>query len=193
MTAKHKIRVNSALLIGAAPFALMMGSTPAFAQAPAAAATDDAEIVVTARNRVEKLQDVPLAITSFASKQLEDANVRNLRDIAYLTPGLSITSGGSEFGVNPVIRGQTNLNGGAGDPNVAVFLDGIYISNNTAINIGLIDLSGSKSSKGRSAPSMVATPLPVQSTMCRRSPRSTILMRRSAPLSGMTASTAFRA
>lgn len=106
------------------------------------------DIVVTARNREEKLQDVPLSITALSSETLSNANVRNLRDVAYLTPGLSITSGGSEFGVNPVIRGQTNLNGGAGDPNVAVFLDGVYISNNTAINVGLIDIERIEVVKG---------------------------------------------
>lgn len=141
-----------ALLSGAALMALVPGA--AFAQATAAAPTDasavadDGDIVVTARNREEKLQDVPLSITAFSSDTLTNANVRNLRDVAYLTPGLSITSGGSEFGVNPVIRGQTNLNGGAGDPNVAVFLDGIYISNNTAINLGLIDIERIEVVKG---------------------------------------------
>ena len=148
MTTKHKTRATTALLIGAAPFTLMMAAAPAFAQAPVEPASTEADIVVTARNRVEKLQDVPLAITSLSSEALSNANVRNLRDVAYLTPGLSITSGGSEFGVNPVIRGQTNLNGGAGDPNVAVFIDGIYISNNTAINLGLMDVERIEVVKG---------------------------------------------
>lgn len=106
------------------------------------------EIVVTARNRAEKLQDVPLAITSFSSQDLANANVRNIRDVAYLTPGLTVTSGGAEAGSTPVIRGQTNLNGGAGDPNVAVFLDGIYISNNNAISLGLIDIDRIEVVKG---------------------------------------------
>ncbi|MDH7973254.1 TonB-dependent receptor [Sphingomonas sp. AR_OL41] len=138
------------LLCGAAAFVSIL---PLAAAAQTAAATDtaaspDGDVVVTARNRTEKLQDVPLAITSFSSQDLTNANVRNLRDVAYLTPGLSVTSGGSEFGVNPVIRGQTNLNGGAGDPNVAVFIDGVYISNNTAINVGLIDLERVEVVKG---------------------------------------------
>ena len=138
-----------------APIAITIGSAASAQTVAAAPVTDakaestaDAEIIVTARNRTEKLQDVPLAITSFDSAALERNHVRNLNDIAYLTPGLSITSGGSEFGVNPVIRGQTNLNGGAGDPNVAVFIDGIYISNNTAINVGLTDIERIEVVKG---------------------------------------------
>lgn len=144
---------RSALLCGSAMLACsvpgIVVAQTAPAPAPAAAAqSDDSDIVVTARNREEKLQDVPLSITALTTKALVDGNVRNLRDIAYLTPGLQVTSGGSEFGANPIIRGQTNLNGGSGDPNVAVFFDGIYISNNTAINLSLIDLERVEVVKG---------------------------------------------
>ena len=137
------------LLSGAAILALSLpGVAAAQTATPPASSAENDDIIVTARNKVEKLQDVPLSITAFSSKELADANVRNLRDIAYLTPGLQITSGGSEFGVNPIIRGQTNLNGGSGDPNVAVFFDGIYISNNTAINLGLVDIERVEVVKG---------------------------------------------
>ena len=133
-------------VVPAKPSATVAG-TPSDTPSTEAAAAPS-EIIVTARNRAEKLQDVPLAITSFSSQDLANANVRNLRDVAYLTPGLTITSGGSEFGVNPVIRSQTNLNGGQGDPNVAVFIDGVYIVNNTAINVGLIDIDRIEVVKG---------------------------------------------
>ncbi|UVO50496.1 TonB-dependent receptor [Sphingomonas sp. SUN019] len=158
---------QKALLSGVAMLALAAPGLAAAQDAPATApgaqttqttepapaadtppSTGAGDIVVTARNREERLQDVPLSITAFNSQALSNANVRNLRDISYLTPGLSITSGGSEFGVNPIIRGQTNLNGGGGDPNVSVFLDGIYISNNTAINVGLIDIERVEVVKG---------------------------------------------
>ena len=170
MTKTTQLSIRQRALLGAAAIALGVVPSLAIAQTavagapttPPATSTDDAKaiaennanpgdpatIVVTARNRVEKLQDVPLAITSLGSQQLENANVRNLRDVAYLTPGLSITSGGSEFGVNPVIRGQTNLNGGQGDPNVAVFIDGVYIVNNTAINVGMVDIERIEVVKG---------------------------------------------
>ena len=143
-------RNQLALLTSVAPFAIgLAGIAPAYAQdTPPEDEATAREIVVTARNREEKLQDVPLAITSLSTETLENANVRNLRDVAYLTPGLVITSGGSEFGVNPIIRGQTNLNGGQGDPNVAVFIDGVYIVNNTAINVGMIDIERIEVVKG---------------------------------------------
>ncbi len=142
---------TAGLLSGVAAAAVLAFPAAAQTSAVAAAKTEaaaDAEIIVTARNRTERLQDVPLAITTFDAAALERNHVRNLNDIAFLTPGLSITSGGSEFGVNPIIRGQTNLNGGSGDPNVAVFIDGIYISNNTAINVGLTDIERIEVVKG---------------------------------------------
>ena len=148
---RHRTIFHTALFCSVAPVVMIMAATSAAAQGtatPAEAEATNDDIVVTARNREEKLQDVPLSITALSSETLANSNVRNLRDVAYLTPGLSITSGGSEFGVNPVIRGQTNLNGGQGDPNVAVFIDGVYISNNTAINVGLIDIARIEVVKG---------------------------------------------
>ena len=152
MTDKRYFRIRPCLKAGVAVVSLLTGVGQLYAKdAPSdveANASGDGEIVVTARNREEKLQDVPLSISTFSATDLENSNVRNLRDIAYLTPSLSVISGGSEAGTSPIIRGQTNLNGGSGDPNVAVFIDGIYISNNNAISIGLIDLERVEVVKG---------------------------------------------
>ena len=77
----------------------------------------------------------------FSSQTLSDANVRNLRDVAYLTPGpFGNQRAGSEVGVNRSSAARPTSTAAAGDPNVAVFIDGIYISNNTAINVGLVDI-----------------------------------------------------
>ena len=148
MTIKHKILAHATLLAGAAPFALLVGANPASAQTPADATTTNADIVVTARNREEKLQDVPLAITAISGDQIATAGVRNLREIVYLTPGVTINSAGGEAYTQPIIRGIVNLNGGASDPNVAVFLDGVYLVNNSAISVGLIDIERVEIVKG---------------------------------------------
>jgi outer membrane receptor protein involved in Fe transport len=129
---------------------------PAFAQtaAPASAASSAAninvieEIVVTARKKAEKLQDVPLSISAFTSQTLENAGVSNLQDLTHLTPGVTINTSGGESAIVPVIRGLYNLNGGAGDPNVAVFLDGIYLANTSAISLGLVDMERIEVIKG---------------------------------------------
>ena len=114
----------------------------------AAAATSLESVTVTARKRTERLQDVPLAITAITAKTLEDAGVTNILDIAKLTPGLTINSAGAESGVNITIRGLADLSGGAGDPNVAVFIDGVYQANRSAISLGLLDLERVEVIKG---------------------------------------------
>jgi iron complex outermembrane recepter protein len=130
---------------------LMAATLPAgLLQAQQGVATEEAleEVLVTARGRVEQLQVVPLAITALDSVALEKSGVENLREIAYLTPGLTIRSLGAEYGVRPVIRGQADISGGIGDPNVAVFLDGIYLSNGGNVNLGVMNIERVEVVKG---------------------------------------------
>lgn len=83
------------------------------------------EIVVTARKREEILQEVPLAITAFTARQIEDAGIDNIEDVARLTPGFTFTPlfGGNQS--TPVIRGLSTT---IGEANVGFFVDGVYQS-----------------------------------------------------------------
>ncbi len=47
------------------------------------------EIVVTAQRRQEKLQDVPISISAFSAEQMDAQGVRDIDDIARLTPGIT--------------------------------------------------------------------------------------------------------
>jgi iron complex outermembrane receptor protein len=70
-----------------------VASPAAHAQtAPAArpATTALSEIVVTARRREERLQDVPISITVFSQQQLSNRNVVSPIDLAQYTPSLSV-------------------------------------------------------------------------------------------------------
>ena len=49
-------------------------------------ATED-EIVVTARKREERLQDVPIAVTAVTGDTLEREQINSVREVAALTPG----------------------------------------------------------------------------------------------------------
>jgi hypothetical protein len=71
------------------------------------------EIVVTATKRAESVQDIPLAVTAFTGAQLEEAGVKDIRDIAGQTPGLSITARGETEG-NVFIRGIGSVAPGIG-------------------------------------------------------------------------------
>jgi iron complex outermembrane receptor protein len=106
------------------------------------------EVVVTARMRSENLQEVPLSITAISGDQLQRANVQSLRDVANLTPGLTLQGDDSEREQRPTIRGLS-FDGTYGDEsNVATFLDGIYLSNPNAVSLGIIDFERIEVVKG---------------------------------------------
>jgi iron complex outermembrane recepter protein len=120
----------------------------AFAQTQTAAAdTTSGEIVVTARRREERLQEVPLAITAFTAEQMQGRQVRELRDIAALTPGLNFEGylGGSG---TPVIRGASQQRITDLDQNVSTFFDGIFLPRQYAVNPGVIGLERVEVVKG---------------------------------------------
>lgn len=127
-------------------------SVPAFAaDAPPEKPSSDADaggIVVTARYKSERLLDVPLAVTAIGSETLVNNGIDNVRDIAYLTPGMTIRSLGGEYGARPIIRGQGDLSAGVGDPNVSVFVDGVYIFNSAAISMATLDMERVEVVKG---------------------------------------------
>ena len=106
------------------------------------------EVIVTARKISENLQEVPISISAFTAADLSAAGVRDLRDLTFLTPGLTFNEGaGANYYSKPIIRGQTDI-GGSADNNVPVFFDGIYISNSAALDLGLIDLDRIEVIKG---------------------------------------------
>lgn len=104
---------------------------------PALAQLDD--IVVTARKKEETLQTVPIAITAFSAQEIERIRIRDIQDIASFTPGLSYQNINGTLQL-PVIRGlaQTNITGA--ENNVSNFINGIYLSNNRALDVALVDL-----------------------------------------------------
>ena len=122
----------TALLIGTTGFA------PAMAQgAPDA---DEDEIIVTAQKRAERLEDVPISITAVTGGQLEAAGVLSVQDMARVVPGLNITRNGTN--VYPGIRGISNQTGGIlAENNVAVYIDGFYITSPQGLNFDLIDVA----------------------------------------------------
>lgn len=123
----------------------MTGGTTAVVAAEA----DDSvsEIVVTARKREERLQDVPLAITAFTAEQMQARQVRTVSDIAALTPGLNFEGylGGSG---TPVIRGASQQRITDLDQNVSTFFDGIFLPRQYAVNPGVIGLERVEVVKG---------------------------------------------
>lgn len=100
-------------------------------------------ITVTARKISEDAQVVPIALSAVTSKDIESSGITDLSGIIQQVPGVTLYGTSSEAAQAPVIRGQYDFNYAAntdGSPNVAVFLDGIYLQNPNAISVGIFDL-----------------------------------------------------
>jgi iron complex outermembrane receptor protein len=108
------------------------------------------EIIVTARRRSERLQDVPIAITALGGDQLAERGVVVLQDIQQQAPGFSIPS--HAWGRNQPsfsIRGQRQfLPYMTADPSVAVYFADIIQARSQGVNQALFDIDTVQVLKG---------------------------------------------
>ncbi|WP_343705642.1 TonB-dependent receptor [Flavobacterium sp.] len=100
------------------------------------------EVVVSSRRRIEKVQDVPIAVSVVTGKQAEAAGAFNVNRIKELVPsvqlyssnprntGINIRSLGSPFGLT---------NDGI-DPGVGFYVDGVYYARPAATTLDFIDV-----------------------------------------------------
>jgi iron complex outermembrane recepter protein len=95
------------------------------------------EILVTAQKREERLQDVPVPVTSLSAEQLEDSNKLRLQDYFTSIPGVNITP--SAFGQPTIIiRGITTAIGTLTAPTVGVTVDDVPYGSTTALGGGAL-------------------------------------------------------
>jgi iron complex outermembrane receptor protein len=98
------------------------------------------EIVVTAQKREESMQSVPIAVTALDAKMIENTYSRDIQDVESLAPNLIVDPilGNGTAAIS--IRGmQLNDVEKSFDPAVAVYLDGVYLSNTTGALIQMND------------------------------------------------------
>ncbi|QSB26463.1 TonB-dependent receptor [Flavobacterium sp. CLA17] len=100
------------------------------------------EVVVSSRRRIEKVQDVPIAVSVITGKQAEQTGAFNVNRIKELVPsvqlyssnprntGINIRSLGSPFGLT---------NDGI-DPGVGFYVDGVYYARPAATTLDFIDI-----------------------------------------------------
>ena len=106
------------------------------------------EVIVTARLREEKIQEIPLAITSLSAKEIESRGVTDLRRLAYSTAGLQMDETGGKFFVSPVIRGQSQVARQDDENNTSIFIDGVYVSGRDGLDFSLVDVDRIEVIKG---------------------------------------------
>lgn len=127
-------RTRIGLLAGVCAIAL---STPAFAQETDV--VDENEIVVTAQNREQNVQDVPIAISVVTGDKLESQGVTDFTAVQRAAPSVQITSDTTLTKVS--IRGVGTLgHGPTSDQSIAVNIDGEYINRPTILNAAIFDL-----------------------------------------------------
>lgn len=102
----------------------MVCASPALAQsADKDAASDPAEIVVTARKVNERLQDVPISVTALSNETLWQRGAADVKDVLLTVPGLTYAGAQRGFS-NYTIRG---ISTGAAAPTVGIYLDDISL------------------------------------------------------------------
>lgn len=104
------------LLLGTAAFALCAVADMASAQEmhgvqsaqpSTGASAEYSDIVVTARRRDEKLQDVPVAVQAFNSEALAELRISSEADLQTVSAGLTVRQTTSSNDLNFTLRGQS--------------------------------------------------------------------------------------
>lgn len=125
--------------------AVLAGSSTARAQSAEADAKDQQTldaVMVTATKRATPLQQTPIAITAIGSETLEKERVMTVQDITSLVPGFSATTQGDHGVITLTLRGIGNDSAKTeyADPEVALFVDGIYTPRAEGAAALLLDL-----------------------------------------------------
>ena len=116
-----RVRINQRLI------AVWIGAAMPFLSASAMAESYySEEVVVTARQQAEGLQDVPVTITALTEAELDRYNIRDLTEAAKMVPNMQINHGGSGNGSNLYLRGVGSSSiSAAFDQSVAINIDGV--------------------------------------------------------------------
>ncbi|CAN5184679.1 TonB-dependent receptor [soil metagenome] len=148
--AKRELRASLIVLaLASMPnIAWAQTATPVEEEAKAPTAVDD--IIVTARRRAERLQDVPQAILAFSPAQIDRANVTQITDLVRIAPGLIFQpSAVSNKALSLTLRSQRqNLPNITFDPSVVVYFNEVPNMRMLGGNTALYDLSSVQVLKG---------------------------------------------
>lgn len=129
-----KLTIRRVLLASACSIAL---SAPAFAQQ--AEDENSGEIVVTAQNREQSVQDVPIAIDVVGGEELQNAGFGGMNDVSKIAPVVQLNQ--DQGTVKISVRGVgTASNDESQDTSVVVNIDGEYMNRPDALSVAIFDL-----------------------------------------------------
>jgi len=111
---------------------------------------DSDEIIVTAERRSQRLSDVPAAISAVDGDDLQERNLREVRDLEAIAPNLAIRSSYGNAG-NPVITirgvGLADFNEN-NSSSAGVYVDEVYQVSPAQLAFGLFDIDRVELLKG---------------------------------------------
>jgi iron complex outermembrane recepter protein len=97
------------------------------------------EIIVTAQNRAQDVNDVPIAIDVIGREELKNSGFADLNNISQIAPAVQVNQ--DQGSVKITMRGVgTTSNDEAQDTSVVVNIDGEYINRPNILGIALFDM-----------------------------------------------------
>lgn len=117
-------------------------STPPQASGTSPEARELDTVTVTARRRVESIQDVPVAVSAFSESRMKDLQATDIAGLQGAVPNLNIVQGrGSSNSVNVFIRGIGQPDAlQTFDPGVGMYVDDVYYSRINGALFSLFDV-----------------------------------------------------
>lgn len=160
MSTRRPGRMSIALLtlVGSLDAHAQAANAEAAAQAPAATSAQTMPagpdggaarlepVIVQSQRRLERLQDVPISVKAFSSRQIEDMGITSTQDFVNLTPNMSFDNSLTYGNSFVVIRGVTQINNA--DSPVAVVVDGVPQNNQKQLKMNLFDIQRIEVLKG---------------------------------------------
>ncbi len=100
------------------------------------------EIVVTAQKREQNIQDVPVAVTAYSGRMLEESAIKDIRDLAAIAPSLisnqSQNATTSSFSIRGI--GTSAQNFGL-ESSVGLYIDDVYRARPSSVINNLVDIA----------------------------------------------------
>jgi iron complex outermembrane receptor protein len=100
------------------------------------------EVIVTAQKREQSLQDVPIAVTSFTGRMLQESGIKDVFDLQSSAPSLTVDQNQNATTSNFSIRGiGTGANNFGLESSVGLYVDGVYRSRQSSMINQLVDIA----------------------------------------------------
>ena len=104
-------------------------------------------VTITAQKSEQSIQEVPISVSVFDSKDIQKRNISYLEDIALYTPSLLMFNAGEVGLTTPSIRGLVSNISAFSTP-VGLYIDGVAVMNSFGFSNALLDIERIEVLKG---------------------------------------------